>query len=108
MQIVYYKAGILQKAVDVTQNQFEFLISRVGGEGDFLIKDSRVSKPHAKISFLQEENCFLLEDLQSSNGTFYKGDRIFSLYTCVMRHFNGTYTFCYFRKHGKSHDPCYG
>ena len=49
----------------------EFVIGR---GGDLRLADGRVSRRHARV--VHEDGRYLLEDLQSSNGTFLNGDRI--------------------------------
>lgn len=58
MQIAYYKAGVLQKVIDITLDKSEFFISRVGGEGNFLIEDPRVSKLMQKLLFYKRKIVF--------------------------------------------------
>ncbi|PON16210.1 hypothetical protein C2W62_19635 [Candidatus Entotheonella serta] len=46
-----------------------------GAESDICLADARASRHHAKIS--QNEAHFFLKDLQSSNGTLLRNNKIF-------------------------------
>lgn len=43
-------------------------------ENDIVLADSKASGQHARISF--EKNQYVIEDLMSTNGTFYRGERV--------------------------------
>lgn len=46
----------------------------VGREGDIMIVDPKVSRKHAQVS--SDNGVIVLEDLGSTNGTFYNGERL--------------------------------
>lgn len=45
-----------------------------GGDCDLVFVDETVSRQHASIAF--RSGCFVIEDLESSNGTFVDGERV--------------------------------
>ena len=68
--IVKYEAAILK---EIPLTQASFTIGRVPGN-DLVIDNLAVSGQHAKISF--ETDKFVLEDLNSLNGTFMNNQRV--------------------------------
>ncbi|MGE5567505.1 MAG: SpoIIE family protein phosphatase [Rhodospirillales bacterium] len=59
-----------------TQVRLEPLPFRIGrhGDNDLVLRDSRASRHHARISF--DEGHYILEDLKSSHGVFVNGQRV--------------------------------
>lgn len=62
---------------DLIINEYPYIIGKVSGKTDGVIKDNSVSRIHAKISM--EENKYFIEDLNSKNGT-YVNDRLLDPY----------------------------
>jgi len=56
----------------------ETLIGR-SGACDITLADEGISRDHALISYDEPEGCFLVEDLQSTNGTQVNGKRVRSV-----------------------------
>ena len=53
-------------------------------DSDICLTDPRVSRTHARIS--PEKDHFIIEDLQSSNGTLLRGSRLFPGVTYRLNH----------------------
>ncbi len=56
-------------------SQFPILIGKMEGEVDCLFSDSSISRIHAKI--IKKDNVIKLQDMNSTNGTFLNGVRIY-------------------------------
>ena len=55
-----------------------------GAESDICLADARASRQHARVSY--QDNRFVLEDLQSSNGTLLRNNKIFPGTTYDLTH----------------------
>ena len=64
----------VEKGKVLRTEQLPVLIGRAPDNAIYLPLDRKISRQHAKI--LQEQHRYFLEDLGSSNGTFYQGARI--------------------------------
>ncbi|MCD7848996.1 MAG: FHA domain-containing protein [Parabacteroides sp.] len=54
------------------------MIIKIGkaNDNDFVVDDPHVSRHHARLMREEEGGCWLLEDLDSTNGTFVNGAQI--------------------------------
>lgn len=69
--LVHVQGTELGRVRELTQD--ELLVGR-GQDADVWIGDDGVSRKHAR--FLRQDTTYLLEDLNSANGTFVQGERI--------------------------------
>ena len=60
--------------LDFKIENYPVIIGKMDKNVDFVIKDSKVSRMHAKVYF--ENQKYLIEDLNSTNGTFLNGERL--------------------------------
>ncbi len=70
---ILYGLGKFEKLV-IKLDHFPFSVGKMKEEVDFPLKDTSVSRLHAR--FYQENNAVYLMDLNSTNGTFKNGFRI--------------------------------
>lgn len=60
---------------EIIINEYPFIIGKHVGKADGIIKDSSVSRLHAKIELINDK-CYVIEDLNSKNGTYVNGERL--------------------------------
>ena len=58
---------------DILLNNFPFIIGKIPGKADGIIRDNSISRMHAKIE-LNDNREFTIEDLNSKNGTYVNDD----------------------------------
>ncbi len=62
-----------EKIADRVIDKTRLTVGR-NAENDLVLADNKASGQHARISF--EKNQYIIEDLMSTNGTFYRGERV--------------------------------
>lgn len=62
-----------EKIADRVIDKARLTIGR-NSENDIVLADSKVSGQHARLSF--EKNQYIIEDLMSTNGTLYRGEKV--------------------------------
>lgn len=60
---------------DIIINDYPFIIGKNEVKADGIIKDNSISRIHAKIEIIND-NCYIIEDLNSKNGTYVNDERI--------------------------------
>lgn len=68
--------------MDYRIENYPILIGKMDQKVDMVIKDSKVSRIHAKLHF--ENQIYLIEDLNSTNGTFLNGERLIPYEKCQL------------------------
>lgn len=60
---------------DIVISDYPFVIGKNPGKADGIIKDNSISRMHAKIEMINE-SCYVIEDLNSKNGTYVNDERL--------------------------------
>lgn len=60
---------------DIVISDYPFIIGKNPGKADGIIKDNSISRMHAKIEMINE-SCYVIEDLNSKNGTYVNDERL--------------------------------
>ena len=76
--------AFLQTVTNQSVFQLAPKITTVGRDGcDFIIQTPGVDSQQAVIEYLQDKNCFILKDLNSSHGTFVSSCRVQNAAVCL-------------------------
>lgn len=60
---------------DIIISEYPFVIGKTSGKANGIIKDNSISRLHAKIELINQE-CYVIEDLNSKNGTYVNDDKL--------------------------------